>query len=300
MSPLIYIFLFIAGTVLGSFLNVLILRYDSVNDTILRNANGRSRCSNCHKILNWYELIPLLSFLIQRGKCRSCGVKLTLQYPLVEFLGGLIFISAFLRFYSVHDGSFLPYLMMIIWSGVLFSLLLMSVIDFRERLIPDGVNLFIIFSGFLLILSKYLYPASVSLGEAERSLLGNYALIFPGGTGFPWNHLIGAAFGIVLFGGLFLLSRGRGMGLGDVKLAGALGFFMGYPDAALALIASFIIGALFSFILIGLRFKTMKDFIPFGPFMALGVVLIFLFGHELVHGYFDFFGLLNIWGPLSL
>ena len=293
MSPLIYFFLFIAGTSFGSFLNVLILRYDSVHDAILKNAMGRSRCPHCRKTLNWYELIPIFSFLIQRGKCRSCGVKLTIQYPLVEFLGGLIFILVFFKFYSIYDISLLPYLMMIIWSGVLFSLLVMSVIDFRERLIPDGVNIFIVISGLLLITAQYFYPASISSEVGGWSLLGNYALIFPGSTNLPWNHLSVALFGLVLFGGLFLLSRGRGIGLGDVKLAGAIGFFMGYPDAALALVSSFIIGALFSLVLIGLRLKTMKDFIPFGPFMALATVLIYLFGHELMRGYFDFFGLLN-------
>lgn len=291
--PLIYFFLFVAGTALGSFLNVLILRYDPVSDTILRNATGRSRCPHCHKILNWYELIPIFSFIMQKGKCRSCGVKLTIQYPLVEFFGGLVLILVFSRFYSIYDTSLLPYLMMLIWSGVIFSLLVMSVIDFREKLIPDGINIFIFFSGFLVIVSEYFYRGSISLEIGQRSLLGNYALIFPGGTNFPWNHLFGALFGIILFGGLFLLSRGRGMGLGDVKLAGALGFFMGWPDAALALISSFIIGALFSLVLIGLKRKTMKDFIPFGPFMALGVILIYLFGNELMRGYFDFFGLLN-------
>ena len=219
-----------------------------------------------------------------------------MQYPLVELLGGLIFILVFSRFYSIYDTSLLPYLMMIIWSGVLFSLLVMSVIDFRERLIPDGVNIFIVVSGFFLIISEYFYPVSMSSEVGGRSLLGNYALIFPGGTNFPWNHLFGALFGLVLFGGLFLLSRGRGIGFGDVKLAGAIGFFMGYPDAALALVSSFIIGALFSLILIGLKLKTMKDFIPFGPFMALATVLIYLFGNELMRSYFDFFGLLNIWG----
>lgn len=178
--PLIYLFLFVAGTALGSFLNVLILRYDSIHDTILRNANGRSRCPHCRKILDWYELIPICSFLIQRGKCRSCGVKLTLQYPLIEFLGGLIFILVFWRFYSIYDTSLLPYLMMVIWSGVLFSLLLMSVIDFRERLIPDGVNIFIVLSGFLVIISEYFYRGSISLDTGQQSLLGNYALIFPG------------------------------------------------------------------------------------------------------------------------
>jgi len=294
-SPLIYLFLFVAGTALGSFLNVLILRYDPVHDTILRNANGRSRCPHCRKTLNWYELIPLLSFIIQRGKCRSCGVKLTIQYPLVEFLGGLVFILVFWRFYSIYDTSLLPYLMMIIWSGVLFSLLVMSVIDFRERLIPDGVNLFIVFSGLLVIISQYFYPESIFPNVGQWSLLGNYALIFPGSIGFPWDHFVGGLFGLGLFWGLYLISRGRGMGMGDVKLAGALGFFMGWPDASLALVSSFIIGALFSFVLIGLRLKTIKDFIPFGPFMALGVVLIYMFGHGLVQNYFDFFGLLNIW-----
>lgn len=292
-SLLIYPFLFVAGTALGSFLNVLILRYDPVSDTILRNATGRSKCPHCHKILNWYELIPIFSFLVQRGKCRSCAAKLTIQYPLVEFLGGLVLILVFSRFYSIHDTSLLPYLMMLIWSGVIFSLLIMSVIDFREKLIPDGINIFIFLSGFLVIIVEYFYRGSIFLEMGQRSLLGNYALIFPGGTNFPWNHFFGALFGIILFGGLFLLSRGRGMGLGDVKLAGALGFFMGWPDAALALVSSFIIGALFSLILIGLKRKTMKDFIPFGPFMALGVILIYLFGHELLRGYFDFFGSLN-------
>lgn len=293
VNPAIYVILFMVGIAVGSFLNVLTLRFNPKEKErgLFKNIYGRSHCPNCSKVLGWYELIPLFSFLIQLGKCRSCGTKLTRQYPIVEFLGGLIFISVPYNLLPTHSLSPIPYLLISIWILVFLALLTMSVIDFHHRIIPDSINVFIGILGAALVGYRYFFLSPVKeLGGG--SFLGGYALMFPFGDNFPLNNFIGFIFGLGFLGALFVISGGRGMGLGDVKLAAALGLLMGWPDIALALILAFITGAVLSLALIFAKRKSMKDFVPFGPFIALGVVLVFFFGNEMLNLYFRFFSLI--------
>lgn len=287
-----------AGTAVGSFLNVVSLRFNPEERGLFKRIYGRSHCPHCGKELKWYELIPLFSFLIQLGKCRSCGHKLTFQYPIVELLSGLIFVFVIYNLLPGHPLWPIPYVAMTLWTLVFLALLLMSVIDFHHRIIPDSINIFIAVLGVVLL--GYKYFSGLSAGKADSlvqgisggSFLKSYALMFPLGGSFPINILIGVIFGIAFLGALFVISGGRGMGFGDVKLAAALGLFIGWPDIALALILAFITGAALSLLLIFLKRKTIKDYVPFGPFIALGVVLVFLFGYQILYLYFQFFDLL--------
>lgn len=285
-----------AGIAVGSFLNVVTLRFnpEEGESKLFKHIYGRSHCPHCGKELQWYELVPLFSFLLQRGHCRSCGSRLTLQYPIVELLGGLIFILVPYNLLPVHPLLPVPYFLIVIWIFAMLALLTMSVIDFHHRIIPDSINVFIAVLGIALL--GYKYFSGSPAGEAGflsqgigGSFLKSYALMLPLGGSFPVNVFIGAIFGVAFLGALFVISGGRGMGFGDVKLAAALGLLMGWPDIALALVLAFITGAALSILLIFLKRKTMKDYVPFGPFIALGGVLVFFFGYQILYFYFHFF-----------
>ena len=131
---LVWLILFILGIAIGSFLNVVSLRYEPGQKLMdFKIIGGRSHCPYCGKILSWYELVPLFSFLIQKGKCRNCEHKLSWQYPLVELLSGLIFVFVPLV------ASYWP--LVIIWLLIFILFLLLSIIDFRHYIIPDSINL---------------------------------------------------------------------------------------------------------------------------------------------------------------
>src|SRR3990167_6175748 len=152
-----YLFLFIFGLAIGSFLYVVSLRYRPEQKLLdLKIIGGRSACPHCQKTLRWYELVPLLSFIIQLGKCRSCGQRLSLQYPLVEFLSGLIFILVpyllTLIPYFLNSKFYIP--VIAVWILIFLLFLLLSVVDFRFYLIPDQINLLLAISGFILIIFK--------------------------------------------------------------------------------------------------------------------------------------------------
>lgn len=266
MSFFIYLILFILGLAIGSFLNVVSLRFkpDSSEKLFdLKKLGGRSVCPFCRKILRWYELIPLVSFFIQKGKCRSCGKKISWQYPLVELLSGLILAAA--------PG--------VIWAFVLLVLLLISIIDFRHFYIPDELIWLLAFLGLI----------SVSL--KTPSFLQYYAFIFNWSNNIWFNHILGALMGGVFFGLLFYLGKGKIMGGGDVKLALALGWLLGWPDIALSLILTFLFGGSLGLILLINRQKTIKDYLPLAPFLALGVGLTVLFGYQIINNYFALTGL---------
>jgi len=288
--------LFIIGASLGSFINVLSLRYKSdkpiFNKTILF---GRSHCLNCGNTLNWRELIPIISFILQRGKCRKCKTGISLQYPIVEIISGLVFVFIPLKIYEIYQVGFKAlggpnpiwfYLIAALFLLFALSLILLSSIDFRLRIIPDQINLFIAAIGILLILVSIGYNLSE---YAQNSFIGFYSFLFGFQENIWINRLIGLISGTVFLGAITVLSRGRGMGLGDVKLAGAAGLLLGWPDAILGLLLAFIIGAIWSIILLLRGSRTLKSAVPFGPFIALGYLIIIFFGKNLMAGYFMLF-----------
>jgi leader peptidase (prepilin peptidase) / N-methyltransferase len=270
----------------GSFLNVVSLRFNPEEDRLWKNVGGRSRCSSCGHTLSWYELIPLLSFIFQKGRCRHCSAKLTWQYPIVELLSGAIFVLVPYTLWPGHTFLNVPYVLIVFWVLAFLTLLLMSVIDLHHRIIPDSLNFFITFLGLALIGYRYFIGDFSVLSDYGS---GSYSLLFPFAESFPLNHLLGALFGFLSLGALYFISKGRGMGLGDVKLALALGIFVGWPDIVLGLALAFITGSVISVGLIAAKLKTMKDYLPFGPFIALGVAITFSLGETLIRLYFNFF-----------
>ncbi len=231
------VFIFIFGTIIGSFLNVVILRYNTGYSPVAT----RSRCFNCGKILKWYELIPILSFLIQFGRCRKCRSKISWQYPLVELLTGILFLIIFLKFgYSLITGY---------WLLVISLLIVVAVYDLRHQIIPDG------------LVYAFDFLALLSLTSFYDFWMGTILFCF--------------------FGSLWLISRGKWMGLGDAKLALGLGWLLGLERGLIAVLFSFWLGAIFGIFLLFLGGKnyTMKSKIAFGPFLVLGTIIAFLCGN---------------------
>lgn len=279
----IYISLFIFGTLIGSYINVLGLRYTEEKGFKL-SSKGRSHCPHCNSTLRWYELIPLVSFAIQAGRCRSCKKRISLQYPIVEIISGLIFtVPVSVLGFGVPAA---------LWVLAFSIFLLISIIDLRLKIIPDKLNALVAIIGVALIAFRHLTGAYGSGLTIQGTFLGSYSLAFwPLGQNIFLNHLIGTLFGIVFFGLLYFFTSGRAMGFGDVKLAAAVGLLMGWPDAALALILSFLLGSVIGVFNLAMHKKGLKDTLPFGPFIVLGVTLVFLFGYDIINGYFNLFSI---------
>ncbi|MBI3088830.1 MAG: prepilin peptidase [Candidatus Colwellbacteria bacterium] len=267
----------VLGALAGSYLNVLSLRF-SPEEGFRASRKGRSRCLYCRKTLKWYELIPLVSFIIQGGKCRSCRHFLSFQYPIVELLSALVFIL-------------IPWKLgwsaiTVLWILTFLVFIIVAVIDLRLGIIPDKLNLLLVVLGLLIAGFTYFQNNFTS------SLLGSYALLFQFGEGNFWiNRLAGISFGLLFLGAIYFFTKGKAMGFGDVKLAGALGLLLGWPDAALALVLAFLVGSFFVLPLLLTRKKALRDALPFGPFMVLGVTLVFFFGYHILNGYFQIIGL---------
>ncbi len=248
MEIIFYIFAFIFGVTIGSFLNVVIYRYNSGTSFTC----GRSMCFSCGKTLSWYELIPVVSFVIQRGKCLGCKSKISWQYPLVEIMTGLLFTVVFWGHYSIIETMYLLVLMSI--------LVVISVYDIRHKIIPDGF----VYAFIALSLLQLIWTSDVQMMD----WLAGPILFLP-------------------FAGLWFFSRGTWMGFGDAKLALGIGWFLGFYAGLSAIIFAFWIGSVFGLALIGVskvnglflgdtRF-TMKSEVPFGPFLILGTLLVFFF-----------------------
>ncbi|HEY4475478.1 MAG TPA: prepilin peptidase [Candidatus Paceibacterota bacterium] len=290
------IILFLFGLVLGSFLNVLASRYEPERRIFnSRSLGGRSHCLSCGKKLRWFELVPIISFIIQRGRCSFCDRRLSFQYPFVELASGIalavipyaVFEAFQVNFHRTALG--LPiwyYILSIVFIVAALTLILLSAIDFRLRIIPDQTNVLIAVLGLAVAFIKSRYGI---FGDFEGSFTEYYAAIFGLRNNVWLNHFSAAFLGLAFFGLIVVLTRGRGMGMGDVKLAGASGLLLGWPDAGLAFLLAFIAGAIWSIILMALGQKKMKSTVPFGPFIALGIGLVIFFGKAILDYYFFLF-----------
>ena len=268
------------GLALGSFLNVVVLRYQG--DAFLfspRVAGGRSRCPHCKTDLRWFELIPILSFLFLKAKCRTCREKISFQYPAVELLSAILFLISYAL---VSSGSFslsIELTTAILLGAVLWMLLLVALIDMKLRIIPDEANLFILASGVIALF------AEKGLGVSFFPRIWEYGDIF--GSWSPLTvHLLGMFAGLLFFVILLVASRGKAMGMGDVKLAAALGFLFGWPDILFITILSFLLGGGWGGVVLFRKTHTMKSAVPFGPFLALAAVLVVFFGRAIAQAYF--------------
>ena len=284
-----YIFLFIFGLVIGSFLNVVAFRY-SEDKNIFSPAHlgGRSHCQHCHQNLSWYELIPVFSFILQSGKCWVCRKTLSWQYPLVELASAFAFL---LPVYFFGNNLYpAPYdiIASFIWIAVFLIFILIWAIDFRLYLIPDELNFLLGVLGLIAVDYQNLYG---QFGEFSGSFLGGYSGLFGLRSGIWLNHLSAMLIGGLIVGIIILLTRGRGMGMGDLKLMAALGLLYGWPDIILILALASVVGAVASLFLMAIKKKDLRGVVPFGPFLVIGSLLVFFFGETILRSYFNFFGL---------
>jgi prepilin signal peptidase PulO-like enzyme (type II secretory pathway) len=272
MAYILGVFFFALGAAVGSFLNVAALRYNTG-----LSLGGRSRCFSCGQALSWRELIPIASFLLQRGRCRACRSALSWQYPLGEAATGLLFLAVGYKF-NLLQPAFLAAggFGFAVFYWVVFGLLIVvSIYDFRHKIIPNGL----VYAFILLALGRLF--ALFQITELWQ---------------FPalWHLLAGPALALPFFL-LWLLSRGRWMGLGDAKLALGIGWLMGIRQSVSVFLLSFWIGAGTSLIILaigalarklpagktglssGAERLTMKSEIPFAPFLVIAAALVFFF-----------------------
>jgi prepilin signal peptidase PulO-like enzyme (type II secretory pathway) len=260
MPTIISIFFFIFGTIIGSFLNVVVLRLNSG-----RSVSGRSFCFSCGKKLNADELIPIFSFIFQKGKCKGCKSRISFQYPIVEILTGFIFSLTFLKFQNFLLDSPIKFAIFTSISLIVFSLLIaISVYDFKHKIIPDNLAFsLILFSLFSIFINPYF---------GKIFLIPNF-----------WQFLAGPFFALPFFL-LWFISKGKWMGLGDAKLALGLGFFLGVYQSIEVFMLSFWIGSIIGVLLLILKGKhfTIKSEIPFAPFLIFSTMIIFLFNFDIL------------------
>jgi leader peptidase (prepilin peptidase)/N-methyltransferase len=278
------------GLAVGSFLNVAILRIGRERLT------GRSRCFHCGVILRWRELIPVFSFFFQQGRCRNCKVPLSWQYPVVEALTGILFFLIAARFLSWFPSFFFSpaawwvWLIFIFWLIFASFLILIAVYDLRHYLIPDVFIWPAVGAAVVYAILLHLFWL------APPALFPETGIVFSGAHGFLLGRttassiftIIGVLVSVFIIGGIWLLSRGKAMGFGDVEVALFLGLSLGWPDALLALLLSFIFGTMASVFLILAGRKQLRSVVPFAPFLALGAMTTMLFGDTILNAYFVF------------
>ncbi len=249
------------GLLVGSFLNVVISRRGVLDWRERRTLGGRSACPRCGHHISWYENIPLLSWIALRGKCRGCGQSISWQYPLVELATALLWAAVAATSDAVPE---------LVTGIVLMTVLVpVTVIDLQHRIIPDEINYAAAWLGL---------ACSLGFGPRER---------FAAGPQWWWLEVIVAALGAAAFLLLpALLTRGRGMGAGDVKLVFALGAFLGAP-VAVGLMTGFLAALVPSIVLIVTRGMKAgrKSKIPFGPFLAIGGAVAWFVGPQLLDAY---------------
>lgn len=279
MDPIAAVVLFVFGLAVGSFVNVVALRYDGDHFSFSPKViGGRSHCPHCKRTLRWFELVPLASFLAQGGRCRRCRARIGWQYPFAELLSGLIFVFVPAALVGAPVVAAL-------WVVAFELLLLVAYIDIRLQIVPDELTAML---GAVAIFAA-IFSAG-AFGAANHSFLAAAAAPF-GLQGYLWvNRLAAALIGSGFFALLILVTRGKGMGWGDVKLAAPLGFLFGWPDIIFLLAAAFIAGALASSFLLLRKEKTMKSALPFAPFLAFAAAFVFFFGAAVLGWYFHIIG----------
>ncbi|MBR1693655.1 MAG: prepilin peptidase [Lachnospiraceae bacterium] len=248
LDIILYVFVFLFGIVIGSFLNVCILRIPAGESIV----TDRSHCMSCGYQLEWYDLLPLFSYLFLGGRCRKCKAHISVQYPVVEAANGVLWILVFMVNGFNYDSA--------LYCLMTSALLVLSVIDFRTQEIPFGINIFILTLGLIHLVLH----------------LNDWAL-----------YVIGLLSVSAVLELLVLASKGRAMGGGDVKLMAAAGFLDGWKNIVLALILGCILGS----VIHSIRMKLSGEdhVLAMGPYLSAGIFIAALWGDVFVHWYLGMF-----------
>lgn len=263
----LHVYVFVLGAVVGSFLNVCIARLPE-NRSLVKPG---SRCPKCENPIRWYDNLPILSFLVLRGKCRNCGTPISLQYPAVELLTAVLFLLLMHRFTNITA--------LMIYMIFTSSLVVVTFIDLKHYIIPDEISIPGAVVGLLLsILPAHLTDGQLLSHSFLDSLIG---CVLGGGLLY-----LTALFSLVVF-------KKEGMGGGDVKLLAMVGAFLGWKPVLITIVLGSVLGALVGVTLIALRLRGRKDYIPFGPYLALAALLSLVWGNRLLEVYLMFGERLN-------
>lgn len=254
-----YFFIFLLGASVGSFLNVLIYRLPKREKVIF----SRSICPNCSHRLSFFDLIPIFSFLFLGGRCRYCKAKISWQYPLVEFITGLLFLLTFLKLSQEFTVYSLQFSVFLFRDWLFISVMVfVFVYDLKYMLIEDAVVVPSIVAVFFL------------------NLLAGQSLV---------SILIGGVVSWLFFFSQYVLTKKKGLGEGDLRLGILMGLMFGWPNVLIAIFVSYLIGGLISLILIISGKKKLFSKVPLGPFLAVGSVLTMFFGSKIIDFYFNLF-----------
>lgn len=241
---LFYLIIFLFGAVIGSFLNVCIYRIPEKEDIV----KTRSHCMSCGYQLQWYDMFPVFSYLFLRGKCRKCGAKLSVQYPLIEAMNGILYVMI-VFFHGVNVDSLL-------YCLLTSALIVLSVIDFRTYEIPFGINLFILALGLI------------------RTGLDYHNFL---------NYLIGFLAVSAVLAILYYATGGRAIGGGDVKLMAACGLFLGWKLIIIAFLSGCVLGAVIH--VIRMKVSGEDHVLAMGPYLSVGVFIAALWGNQMLTWY---------------
>lgn len=296
MSILILLIGFIFGICLGSFAKALADR-----SLKKRSFWGRSHCESCKHTLSWYDLFPVFSYFFLRGKCRYCKMRIPKEYFFVELLAGVLVAFLWFKVFSGYTLLFIDPLKTILFvidiaikTFFITILVVLSITDIKKMFIPDRVMIPAIVIGFIGVIILAIYK----IGYLYYSLVNNYLgqFLLPPHSDYFYRHawivVTDFLYSILMFlaiGGFFLsliiITRGKGMGGGDVKLGAFIGLILGFPNSLLAIILSFITGATFAIGLILVGKKSFGQVIPFGPFLVLGSLISLYWGSEILNWY---------------
>lgn len=243
ITTLLYIIIFLYGIVIGSFLNVCIYRIPQ-KESIM----PRSHCMNCGGTLHWYDMFPVFSYIILRGRCRNCGAKISKQYPLIEALDGILYVIIFMA-NGINVSSVLYCLMTSV-------LIVLAMIDERTFEIPLCLNVALAVIGVLMCMT-----------DSENIV----------------SHLIGAvSVSLVLFV-LWFLSSGRAIGGGDVKLMAAAGLILGWKLTVTAFILACVLGSVIH--LVRMKISRAEHMLAMGPYLSVGIFIAALWGDKMIDWY---------------
>lgn len=246
---LLYIIVFLYGIVIGSFLNVLIYRVPKKENI----AMTRSHCMSCGYQLRWYDLIPLFSFMALGGKCRKCKANISVQYPLIEGLNGVLYLAVVFKYgWSVES---------VLYCLLFSALLALSVIDFRTYEIPIGFNLFILALGLIRLVTDLSNWLEYAIGLIAVSL--------------------------VLYV-IYRVSGGAAIGGGDVRLMAATGLLLGWRLNILGFVFGCILGSVIH--VLRMRLTKADHVLAMGPYLALGTAIAVMGGNEFLSWYLGVMG----------
>lgn len=274
MDPvLIYIFAFLFGAIVGSFLNVCIFRVPLGKSLI----SPSSRCPQCKAPIKAYDNIPILSYFLLGGRCRSCRAPISARYPLVEGMTALFSVFLMLKF-GLSASFFISFIL-------ISSLVVVSFIDLDHRIIPDTISL----PGIILgLLASFMKPAG------QNDFLVRF--VFRTVKGGINMATLDSLLGIFIGGGLlyavavlfYWVTKKEGMGGGDIKLLAMIGAFLGWTSTVFTIVVSSLIGSIVGVALMVAKGADSKYAIPFGPFLSMGAVIYLFFGREIIRWYLHF------------